>query len=82
VTKTILEGAPNPLGARWDGNGTNFVIFSANATKVEIWRSERPPSDRPRANRNLFPAQELMVPLPINAASQQDFAAMRQGRTP
>jgi isoamylase len=36
VTKTILEGLPNPLGARWDGNGTNFAIFSANATKVEV----------------------------------------------
>jgi isoamylase len=36
VTKTILEGLPNPLGTRWDGKGTNFAIFSANATKVEI----------------------------------------------
>ncbi len=32
----IEEGLPNPLGARWDGRGTNFAIFSANATKVEI----------------------------------------------
>jgi hypothetical protein len=30
------EGLPNPLGAHWDGRGTNFAIFSANATKVEI----------------------------------------------
>jgi pullulanase/glycogen debranching enzyme len=36
VVKTILEGLPNPLGARWDGEGTNFAIFSANATKVEV----------------------------------------------
>jgi isoamylase len=36
VKQSILEGLPNPLGSRWDGNGTNFAIFSANATKVEI----------------------------------------------
>jgi hypothetical protein len=34
VTKAILESSPNPLGTRWDGNGTNFAIFSTNATKV------------------------------------------------
>jgi glycogen operon protein len=25
-----------PLGATWDGRGTNFALFSANATKVEL----------------------------------------------
>jgi isoamylase len=30
------EGLPNPLGAHWDGRGTNFAIFSANASKVEV----------------------------------------------
>jgi isoamylase len=30
------EGLPNPLGAHWDGQGTNFAIFSANATKIEV----------------------------------------------
>ena len=29
-------GAPYPLGATWDGRGTNFALFSANATKVEL----------------------------------------------
>lgn len=33
---TIEEGLPYPLGATWDGRGTNFALFSANATKVEI----------------------------------------------
>jgi len=23
--KSIEEGLPNPLGAHWDGNGTNFA---------------------------------------------------------
>jgi isoamylase len=29
-------GLPYPLGATWDGRGTNFALFSANATKVEL----------------------------------------------
>jgi isoamylase len=32
----IREGSPQPRGATWDGNGTNFSVFSANATKVEL----------------------------------------------
>jgi isoamylase len=35
-TITICEGLPYPRGASWDGKGTNFAIFSANATKVQI----------------------------------------------
>jgi isoamylase len=33
---SVKEGLPNPLGAHWDGRGTNFAIFSANALKVEV----------------------------------------------
>jgi glycogen operon protein len=32
----IREGAPFPRGATWDGKGTNFALFSAHATKVEL----------------------------------------------
>ncbi|WP_108662978.1 glycogen debranching protein GlgX [Acuticoccus kandeliae] len=32
----IESGSPTPLGANWDGSGTNFALFSANATKVEL----------------------------------------------
>ena len=32
----IKEGLPYPQGATWDGNGTNFALFSANAKKVEV----------------------------------------------
>jgi isoamylase len=35
-TMTICEGLPYPRGASWDDKGTNFAIFSANATKVEV----------------------------------------------
>jgi glycogen operon protein len=36
LTKRIREGSPYPRGASWDGKGTNFAIFSANASKVEL----------------------------------------------
>ena len=32
----LSAGWPYPLGATWDGRGTNFALFSANATKVEL----------------------------------------------
>ena len=32
----VSEGAPFPLGAVWDGQGANFAVFSAHATKVEV----------------------------------------------
>lgn len=35
-TKAVREGLPYPLGSCWDGHGTNFALFSANATKVEV----------------------------------------------
>lgn len=38
---TVREGSPAALGATWDGSGTNFAIFSANATKVELCLFDR-----------------------------------------
>jgi isoamylase len=35
-TSRIREGSPHPCGATWDGAGTNFALFSAHATKVEL----------------------------------------------
>jgi len=32
----VREGNSQAHGAIWDGNGTNFTLFSANATKVEV----------------------------------------------
>jgi isoamylase len=34
-------GSPHPLGATWDGRGTNFALFSANATRVELCLFDR-----------------------------------------
>jgi isoamylase len=32
----VCAGKPYPLGATWTGHGTNFALFSANASKVEL----------------------------------------------
>jgi isoamylase len=32
----VWRGVPYPLGATWDGEGTNFALFSENATGVEL----------------------------------------------
>ena len=37
----VLEGSSHKLGATWDGRGTNFALFSANATKVELCLFDR-----------------------------------------
>jgi isoamylase len=42
VRKTpFREGIPFPCGAHWDGDGTNFALFSAHATKVEVCLFDR-----------------------------------------
>jgi isoamylase len=33
---TIRPGLPAPLGATWDGEGTNFAVFSEHGTRVEL----------------------------------------------
>ena len=33
---SVWRGQPYPLGARWDGEGVNFALFSAHAEKVEL----------------------------------------------
>lgn len=38
----IWPGHPYPLGATWDGEGVNFVLFSENATAVEICLFDSP----------------------------------------
>ena len=32
----LLPGSSYPLGATWDGLGTNFAVFSAHATRMEL----------------------------------------------
>jgi isoamylase len=38
----VWPGSPYPLGANWDGEGTNFALFSENATGVELCLFEGP----------------------------------------
>jgi len=38
---TGWPGRPFPLGATWDGEGTNFAIFSENATDVDLCLFDR-----------------------------------------
>lgn len=33
---TLIAGKPFPLGASWDGLGTNFAVFSAHADRIEL----------------------------------------------
>src|SRR4051812_28766966 len=34
--RTLWPGRPFPLGATWDGDGTNFALFSEHAESVEL----------------------------------------------
>lgn len=36
MTTRLWPGRSYPLGATWDGSGTNFALYSENATKVEL----------------------------------------------
>ncbi len=38
----ILAGVPYPLGATWDGGGTNFAIFSDVAEQIELCLFDEP----------------------------------------
>jgi len=34
--REVLPGSPSPLGAVWDGTGTNFALWSAGAQAVDL----------------------------------------------
>ena len=36
MSREVWPGKPFPLGASWDGNGTNFSLFSEHAERVEL----------------------------------------------
>ena len=44
-----LPGRPYPLGATWDGAGTNFALFSEHATAVSLCLFDNPSIARERA---------------------------------
>jgi glycogen operon protein len=45
---TVWPGRPFPLGATWDGTGTNFAIYSEHATEVELCLFDSPTAADPR----------------------------------
>jgi glycogen operon protein len=44
----VWPGRPYPLGAMWDGKGTNFAIYSEHATEVELCIFDHPRDGEPR----------------------------------
>ena len=56
----IRPGSPYPLGATWDGSGTNFAIFSEHATRVELCLFDSPESSRESA-RIALPEQTDLI---------------------
>jgi glycogen operon protein len=49
----LLPGSPYPLGATWDGLGTNFAVFSAHAHQIDLCLFDR--SGRREADRIPLP---------------------------
>jgi glycogen operon protein len=41
----VAPGTPYPLGATWQGNGTNFALFSEYASSVELCLYDEPNSE-------------------------------------
>jgi glycogen operon protein len=56
----IWPGTPYPLGATWDGSGTNFALFSENASGVDLCLFDR--ADAPRERERIaLPEQTAHV---------------------
>jgi isoamylase len=53
VPARLLPGASYPLGATWDGLGTNFAVFSAHAERIELCLFD--PSGRREISRLSLP---------------------------
>src|SRR4029450_4450921 len=52
----VWPGRPFPLGATWDGEGTNFSLFSEHAERVELCLSDAGGGEEPGPleERNAF----------------------------
>ncbi len=55
----ILPGRPHPLGATWDGAGTNFAIYSEHAEWVELCLFDQ--INTPEAERVRLPERTTYV---------------------
>jgi isoamylase len=59
-TGEVWPGAPDPLGATWDGRGVNFAVFSEGAERVEVCLFEGELPGR-ETRRVTLPARTLSV---------------------
>ncbi len=55
-----LPGRPFPLGATWDGEGTNFALFSEHAERVELCLIDEDPACGERERIRLTEQTNLM----------------------
>ncbi len=53
AARRVTSGNSAPLGATWDGEGTNFALFSAHAERVELCLFH--PNDRTEVERIVLP---------------------------
>ena len=53
----VWPGSPSPLGATWDGEGTNFAVFSERATAVDLCLFGHPEDARDAARVRLSRAE-------------------------
>ena len=56
----VWPGRSYPLGATWDGRGTNFALYSENAAKVELCLFEAADAEK-EAERISLPESTDMV---------------------
>ncbi len=56
MSRAVWPGDPFPLGESWDGQGTNFSLFSENAERVELCLFDRQGAEEriPVENRTAF----------------------------
>ena len=59
MSTKILPGRPHPLGATWDGSGTNFAIYSEHAEWVELCLFDQP--NAPETERIRLPERTTYV---------------------
>src|SRR4051812_5010849 len=48
MTRPVWPGEPFPLGPHWDGEGTNFTLFTENAERVELCLFDGPGANEER----------------------------------
>lgn len=56
----VWPGRPSPLGAKWDGAGVNFALFSEHATGVEVCLFDSPTDTKPTETRHLREQTDLV----------------------